>query len=287
MRLIADSGSTKTEWALIDAGAECETVCEDAALRIVRTQGLSPVHQGREQIVEVLRSELLPQLGGAEIGDVRFYGSGVRPELRAVVTDALRSVFPAAREVEAESDLLGACRAMCGRQEGIVAILGTGSASCRYDGTAIVAQTPSLGYILGDEGSGAVLGRTLVHEIYKGSLSGKIRVAFEQETGLSVAEIIRRVYREPLPNRFLGSLSPFIHRHLGDVGVRTMVINCFDEFFWKNIDPYRRSDLPVNFVGSVAWHYQDELRVAATLRGHQVGSVSKGAIEGLVGYHDR
>lgn len=283
MILIADSGSTKTDWVLV-AQQQRQTL---------HTQGLSPVHQSADEMRHVLSNELLPHLSlrGAgqascqSVESVYFYGSGVLPELSPVVTGLLRSLFPSATTVEAQSDLLGACRALCGRREGIAAILGTGSASCLYDGSRILQQTPSLGYILGDEGSGAVLGRMLVHHIYKGRLSEKIRIAFEQETGYSVADIIQRVYRQPLANRFLASLTPFLHAHLADESLRAMVIESFQSFFFDNVVAYQRPDLPIDFVGSIAWHFQCELREAASRCHLSVGTILQHPVDGLVEYH--
>lgn len=275
MILIADSGSTKTDWALVD-GQHWEALS---------TQGLSPVHQSDALMRQILVDELLPHLPVAGVEAVCFYGSGVRADKEAGLAALLHELFPAAESVEAHSDLLGAARALCGRKEGAACILGTGANSCLYDGAQIVQNTSALGYILGDEGSGAVLGRTLLNEIYKGVLSREIKNMFEAETGLSLSEVIERVYRQPLPNRFLASLAPFIHRHLGIPGIRAMVIDCFREFFWKNIGPYNRSDLPANFVGSIAWHFSDELREAAEMTGFSVGTILKSPIAALVDYH--
>ena len=198
------------------------------------------------------------------------------------MTELLQEAFPQARQVEAHSDLLGAARALCGHNCGIASILGTGANSCLYDGRRIVANTPALGYILGDEGSGAVLGRRFLNALYKGVLSKEIRDSFEAETGLTMAAIIDRVYRQPLANRFLASLSEFIHRHLDDEAVREIVISNFDDFFLRNIVPYGRRDLPVSFVGSIAWHYQSELQASAIRQGFTLGTILKTPIEGLL-----
>lgn len=291
MILIADSGSTKTDWAIVAAGTEPV---------VIQTQGINPVHQSREEIVRILSDEFQTRM--TENADVRrlkssgrltpdfpfavyFYGSGVRPEKEALMKQLLGEVFPQASTVEAHSDLLGAARALCGRSEGVACILGTGANSCLYDGSQIVKHTPALGYILGDEGSGAVLGRRFLNALYKGYLSDKIKQEFEAETGLTMAAVIQRVYREPLANRFLASLSEFIHRHTDEEAVRSLVISNFEDFFLKNILPYDRRDLPVSFVGSIAWHYQEELREAARRQDFCVGTVLKSPIEGLVAYH--
>lgn len=273
--LIADSGSTKTDWVI-------------SPLEVIHTQGINPVHQSREVILTILRNELLPCLTTGAASNVRnvcFYGSGVRPELETLMEDVLREAFPRTEHVEVHSDMLGAARAVCGRSEGVAAILGTGANSCLYDGERIVANTPALGYVLGDEGSGAVLGRLFLNAVYKGVLSKEIKYAFEASIEMTMADIINKVYRQPLANRFLASLSEFIHEHLDDVAVRQIVIDNFRDFFQKNIVPYGRHDLPVSFVGSVAWHYQQELHEAAATEGFAVDTVVKSPLDGLMAYH--
>ena len=271
MILIADSGSTKTDWLAND--------------KILHSQGINPFHQTEDVIRGVLRSELLPQLEVDEITDVMFYGSGVRPELEPVMRRLLGEAFPRANVVEAHNDLLGAARALFGHNYGIASILGTGANSCLYDGNSIIQHTPALGYILGDEGSGAVLGKRFIHDLYGGKLSEEIKAVFEKEMRLNLPEIIKRVYRQPLANRFLASLSDFIGSHLDDAGVRAVVIDNFVDFLRYHIQPYNRPDLPVSFVGSVAWHYKDELREAAQRLNFQLGTVLKTPLAGLVRYH--
>ena len=275
MILIADSGSTKTDWALQSAAG---------AVARFHTQGINPFHQDRAVIAEILRSELLPQLNPSEVSCVCFYGSGVRLELETVVMALLQEAFPQAKQVEAHSDLLGAARALCGHNYGIASILGTGANSCLYDGRRIIQNTPALGYILGDEGSGGVLGKHFLHELYKGVLSEKIRSEFEREYGLTMSDVIQRVYREPMPNRFLASLAPFVHRHLSDAAVNRLVIDNFRDFFRYNIRPYHL-EMPVSFVGSIAWHFRDQLAEAAKAEGFRLGTILQSPIDGLLRFH--
>jgi N-acetylglucosamine kinase-like BadF-type ATPase len=276
MILIADSGSTKTDWALQS---------ESGATERFHTQGINPFHQDRSVIAEILLLELLPQLDAECVSCVCFYGSGVRPELESVMTSLLQEAFPHAKQVEAHSDLLGAARALCSHNYGIASILGTGANSCLYDGKAIVCNTPALGYILGDEGSGGVLGKHFLHELYKGVLSENIRSEFEQEYGLTMADVIQRVYREPMPNRFLASFAPFIHRHLSDAAVTRLVVDNFRDFFRYNIRPYGHPEMPVSFVGSMAWYFRDQLAEAADAEGFCLGKILQSPIEGLITYH--
>lgn len=276
MILIADSGSTKTDWALQSVSGSLEHF---------HTQGINPFHQDRSVIAGILSQELLPNLNPDEVSCVYFYGSGVRLELEPVMTALLKEVFPQAQQVEAHSDLLGAARSLCGHNYGIASILGTGANSCLYNGKAIIQNTPALGYILGDEGSGGVLGKHFLHDIYKGSLSENIRNEFEQEYGLTMADVIRRVYREPMPNRFLASFAPFIHRHLYDPAVTRLVVDNFRDFFRYNIRPYGLTNMKVSCVGSIAWHFRDQLEEAAQAEGFSIGIVVKSPIEGLLYFH--
>ena len=184
-----------------------------------------------------------------------------------------------------ESDLLGAARALCGREEGIACILGTGANSCLYDGEKIVQNTPPLGYVLGDEGSGAVLGRLFMNAIFKDPQFVEIRELYMKETGLTMPLIINKVYREPLANRFLASTSSFIHQHLDNVLLRKLVKDNFRMFFQRNIVQYQRKDLSIQAVGSIAWYYQQEFRETVMEEGYQMGQILKTPIEGLIKYH--
>jgi len=272
MVLIADSGSTKTDWLIGQTS--------------VRTQGLNPVHLSEAQIMEAVRQELLPQIDPEEVSSVYFYGSGVRPELEGLMADVLRQAFPKAAHVEAHSDMLGAARALCGSSQGIACILGTGANSCVYDGSHITGNSPALGYILGDDGSGAALGRRLLRCLYKGVFRKEIVSNFEEETGLSVPTIINKVYRQPMPNRFLASLSEYVGRHLSDFPeFQAMVRANFLDFIDNDILPYRRIDLPVSFVGSIAWFYERQLREAADIAQLEVGVVCRSPLQGLVEFH--
>lgn len=278
--LIADSGSTKTDWVCLQPGSDTPQI-------EVHTVGLNPFHVSDNEIRSVFQHDLLPQLGDTPIDAVYFYGSGVRPEVEGRVEGLIKEAFPSAQTVQAHSDLLGACRALCGHSEGIACILGTGANSCVYDGTKILHNTPALGYILGDEGSGAVLGKHLLHDLYTGVLPLTMRHTFERESGMKLSEIINKVYREPQANRFLASLSEFIHRHLDDEGIRQLVYNTFSDFANYHLSRYGRKDLSVSFVGSIAWHYQEQLSLILQMQGYQVGTIMQSPLQGLIAYHQK
>ena len=274
MMLIADSGSTKTDWAWIENGT---------IVHRVTTAGINPVHQGEEDIEKVVE-QLFPRKN-TSLKWVFFYGAGCIPEKKGVVEKVLRKVFPDADRIEVESDLLGAARAVCQHQEGLACILGTGSNSCLYDGEKIVGNIPPLGYILGDEGSGAVLGKLFLNALFKGVLPDGMKEDFLQSSGLSYPEIIQRVYRQPMANRFLASTSLYISEHLDVPALRELVKQNFRDFFHKNIAQYGRHDLPVGAIGSIAYHYRDLLQEVAEEKGYNLSKIAKSPMEGLVAYH--
>lgn len=270
IRLLADGGSTKTAWQAYDA---------IGVRGVLETKGMNPVVMTSDQVERILCDELKPWLVSNQfvVSGIEYYGAGCRDEAKTVMANLLTAVT-SATDVVVDSDLLGAARALCGDREGIACILGTGANSGLYDGTRIVQNTPCLGFIIGDEGGGATLGKILVGNIVKRQLPDVVCEAFWHETGLSIAEIVRRVYREPAPNRFLASLALFIGRHREIPEVREMVVTEFRRFFVRNIVAYDRRDLPVNFVGSVAYFLQDELAEAARLEGFKLGKVQRGVI---------
>ncbi len=272
MKIIADSGSTKTEWLVVDDGKPVERFA---------TSGLNPLVLGIESFRESLSSELLPRLWGYAVTQIEFYGAGCTPEMEAAVGAVFLELLGAA-EITVKSDLVGACRAMCKDREGIIAILGTGSNSCLYDGKQIVSQTPALGYILGDEGSGAALGRLFLNALYKGRLPGEIDEAFQSATGLTQSEVINRVYCRPKANTFLASLAPFLKQWSADPHIRRLITANFRDFFRVNIRPYGRRDLPVSCVGSLAWHFTPMLREAAGYEGYTIGEVVSSPVYSLL-----
>lgn len=274
MILIADSGSTKTDWSLVSGAGRVTAFA---------TQGINPFHQDGQTISSIVEKELLGQMVDAgAVGEVQFYGAGCRGEGIGLLRGVLGRAFPNAGTIDVAGDLMAAARALCGTQEGIACILGTGANSCLFDGEKIVGNVSPLGYILGDEGSGAVLGRLFVNEMFKGDMPRHIREAYLEETHQTVDDIIRRVYREPMANRYLASMSEFVRRHLDEPAVRRLVVENFVAFFRRNVRHYGRPDLPVGAVGSIAFHYEEELREAAAMEGFAVGKVIKSPMQGLL-----
>lgn len=267
MTLIADSGSTKTSWHLNGQPIE--------------TDGLNPVRDSVEHIRQVLHS-----LPDAPVRRIFFYGAGCIPPFKQSIEQALAGKYPGA-SIEVESDMLGAARALCGRSEGLVGILGTGSNTCHYDGTAITRNVSPLGYILGDEGSGAVLGRRLVGDLLKEQMPEDLKQAFLEQFHLTPTQIIENVYRRPLPNQFLASLVPFLQLHRQEKTVHDLLVDEFGRFFRRNVALYHRPDLPLHLVGGIAATFQPEIREAATAQGYAIGQVMKAPIDALVQYHGK
>ena len=272
--LIADSGSTKTSWLMTDGRVRLET----------ETLGMNPVRDSEEEMERIVQCLPTPlTIDGRGVGRVCFYGAGCIDPFRDAVRRVLRRRFEGA-EISVESDLLGAAHALCGNKEGIVCILGTGSNSCLYDGHRIVQNTSPLGWILGDEGSGAVLGRRLVGDVLKGRMGKPLCKAFEEETGLTRTHIIDKVYREPMANRFLASLVPFLGRHREDAEVRALLVDEFRRFLSRNVAAYGRTDLEVSFVGGIANSYREELSEAIRLEGMKLGEILAKPIDRIEKY---
>lgn len=296
MKLIADSGSTKTDWTLINTPhpQRCDVVAT------FHTQGITPIHQQPDVIRQIIGHELISQLstfprasliqsGVLESPlmsniEVFFYGSGCTPTHVPMMKRMLGEVF-SSQNIEVHSDLTAAARALCQHEPGIACILGTGANSCLYDGQDIIQNTPALGYILGDEGSGSVLGRLFMNAIFKNPAFADVRDDYLAKNKLTQADIIQKVYREPMGNRFLATTSLYIEEHLDNSLLCGLVVQNFRQFFRSNIVPYNRPDLPVHFVGSMAHHYLPQLEEAAQLEGFHVGTVMQSPMEGLITYH--
>lgn len=273
--LIADAGATKTDWALAEGGE----------IRVqVKTQGISPFHQDAATIAAILREELHPHLEGEAPDAVYFYGAGCTVDKCGLVADLLRELLGDI-EVEVHSDLLGAARALCGHEAGIACILGTGANSCYYDGHVILQNTPPLGYILGDEGSGAVMGKTFVADVLKGLMPDEVVKDFFALAGTTYAEIINRVYRQPLANRYLAQYSRIVFQLRDRAAVHDFLIRHFRLFIRRNIVQYAHPELSLHFVGGIAGAFGEELREAAGLEGYRVGRIEQVPLPGLLLYH--
>lgn len=278
MILIADAGSTKLHWCLMVAGGHTEDFYTD---------GINPMFQTMIAMKNSISNQLLPQIGprlwAGTLTHIFFYGAGCTPEKIPYVEEALQSVFRKA-EVHVASDMLGAARGLLGHQEGVACILGTGSGSCYYDGEKIAWNVPSLGYVLGDEGSGAVIGKRLVGDLLKNQLPQGLKEQFLEEMNTSVADIFEKVYRQPFPNRFLASLQPWCERHIDIPEVRALIKSCMSDFVTRNLKQYPAEN-PIGMVGSIAYCYRDIIAEVMAENGLKMGEVLRDPIPGLCDYH--
>ena len=306
MKLIADSGSTKTEWSLMGEDGVVVASCV--------TDGLNPYHLSDADISQVLQGQLKKSIVASstvdiafpdDITEVYFYGSGVTDAMKPKMTSLLSQAFPQA-EIQAESDLLGAARALFGHKSGIACILGTGSNSCYYDGERIVMNTPPLGYILGDEGSGTDLGKHLLNAIFKGLLPAAVKDHFLAWSGLDYPTIINKVYRQPLANRFLASLTRFITHEMEltakaktdtlehdiHVGLDMMVQECFSNFCLRNLSSYLSAYedeedglMPLGFIGSIAHYFSEQLDAVCCEYPLRIVKIMRTPMAGLLDFH--
>ncbi len=268
MKLFADSGSTKTLWSLRTANGQHSEF---------RTDGINPFFQTYEQIHATISNQLLPQVAkyfwAGKLTHIYFYGAGCAfAEKNEIVKQALQSCFKHA-EINIASDLVGAARGLFGNTEGIACILGTGSNSCHYNGSEIVHNVSPLGYVLGDEGSGAVLGKTLVADILKKQVPAHLCEKFFEQYQLTPAQVLDSVYKQAFPNRFLASFAPFISEHIHEPAMYNMVYAAFDAFVKRNVLQYARPELPISFVGSVAFHFSDILQRVIADNGLTLGQI--------------
>lgn len=278
MILLADSGSTKTDWSLIKDGK---------LVQKISTKGTNPFFQSKEDIRMEIKEALMPQMPSTEVGELYFYGAGCAfPDKIAVVKEAIGEFIQVKGAFEVNSDMLAAARGLCGHKPGIACILGTGSNSCFYDGAEIVENVSPLGFILGDEGSGAVLGKILIGDILKNQLSVELQKEFFIKFPMTRSEIINRVYCKPFPNRFLASLSIFYEEHIEDPQIQALLVNNFKSFLKRNVMEYEDyKKYPINFIGSIAYFFKAQLEVATKEMGLELGKVEKSPMEGLIKYH--
>lgn len=279
MIAIADSGSTKTEWCLVEKTGQIHSRCF--------TPGMNPYFQSEEQMTAMIQQVLYPQWTGLVIDAVYFYGAGCAfPEKNVLVEKAIHSCWSV--PVEVNSDLMAAAHALCGTETGIACILGTGSNSCLYDGKEVKEQISPLGFILGDEGSGAVLGKLLIGDCLKRQLPALLCQEFMETYQLTPASILEHVYKKPFPNRYLASFVPFLKEHLDVEPVFQLVYRSFDAFIRRNVMQYTGHDrYPVHFVGSVAFYFQSVLRQVLEKYELTPGKIEKAPMDGLILYYNK
>lgn len=271
--LLIDAGATKTAFALLYDG------------KVFRCQGagINANYTPEADILRIL-AEAVPQFPkGVNISEIDYYGAGCATPQNALRMEGyLRLYFPSA-DIRVWSDLMAACHALAGGREAIVCILGTGAASCHYNGNEMVHRAPSLGWLLGDEGSGTHLGKCLLTAYLSDALPHPIRKAFEERYHLNRELVLHKLYQEPKPNLFMSQFAPFLRENLTEISVRQIVSNAFSTFFTKQKSYYPNCDnLPWHFTGSVAAHFEEVLREAAEAAGCMIGEIAGDPMERLI-----
>ena len=275
MKIIADSSSTRTEWALVDG----DTIVEHAF-----TQGLNPYFQSRRDISHSIRLEIPDAFFKRRWSHIYFYGAGcANLDKRKIMEASLIAQFKTPATVE--SDLLGAARGLLVRERGIACILGTGSNSCLYDGSQIVKSVRSAGFILGDEGSGAQLGKMFVSDCLKNIAPVELKEEFYARFGINPDAIMNVVYTQPFPNRSLSTYSFFLAKHLDNDYVVDLITRNIRAFFDRNIVQYDYQNEPIAFVGLVAYTYADILKSIAAEFGVEINKIVRNSMPGLLDYH--
>lgn len=276
--LIADSGATKAEWCLV-SGKKNKTIF---------TSGISPYFLSTEAIRELVQEKVASEQKNVNVENVFFYGTGcANPENARSVKKALKTVFPSAH-ISVDTDLMAAARALCGTEKGIACILGTGSNSCYYNGKSIVKNSPGLGYVLGDEGSGAYLGKKVLQYYLYDTFDEDLRARFDAKYVTNRIEILDAIYKQPLPNRYLASFAIFLAENRGHYMIENIIEDGLNDFFFQHLDRYNEIlKYPVNFVGSVADGFKDVIQNLCDSYDFALGKILKNPMQGLVNYHSK
>ncbi len=276
--LLADSGSSKTEWCLLQSDKKKKVI----------TQGLSPYFLNQQQITEILSIELMPKLKDAAPEAVYFYGTGCsNTQNNLLVKNAIKHHFPKAK-IYVDSDLMAAAKALCGDQKGIACILGTGSNSCFYNGKKIVKNSPGLGYVLGDEGSGAYMGKKVVQYFLYNTFDEDLMDRFNAKFNTNAVQILEAVYKKPLPNRYLAGFAIFLAENRGHFMIENIIEDGLNDFFFNHVYKYRESwSMPLHFIGGIAYGFKDVLRDLCNSYELTLGKVLKTPMDGLIKYHQQ
>jgi N-acetylglucosamine kinase-like BadF-type ATPase len=274
--LIVDSGATKAEWVLSVNGKQ----------KKAETTGISPYFMDESAIVQTIQSQLSRSIRSSTPHEIYFYGTGCAAKTNArLVKNALQKIWPSAK-IEVADDLLGATRSLCGHQPGIACILGTGSSSSLYNGKRIVQQRPGLGFALGDEGSGAYLGKKLIQYYLYELFDKELEKRFVQKFKLGRAEILDAVYKKPAPSRFLASFTTFLSDNRGHYMIENILEDGFQDFFFHHIRRYKQADkVPIHFTGSIAYVFKDWIRYLCQSHGYTLGQILRKPMPGLIRYH--
>ncbi len=277
MIIIADSGATKTTWIF----------CQGGDTNRMQTEGISPYFFSATQIAQLVKEKLVSRMPAVTIEAIHFYGTGcASPENQQLVKDGLTKGFKTAEHIEVQSDLMAAARALCGRSKGVACILGTGSNSGVFDGNNIIRNNPAPGFILGDEGSGAYLGRKVLQYFIYSTFDEDLMHKFNLKYKLDYRTILDHVYKQPWPNRYLASFAPFLSENRGHYMVENIIEDGLIDFFHHHLFKYPETwQQPIHFTGSIAWHFKDVLADLCKSLQLELGQILQEPVNGLIPYH--
>lgn len=276
--LIADSGSTKCEWCLLENGKK----------KTVLTPAMSPYFVTGDEMIQILNKQLMPEIKNTKVDALHFYGTGLgNPANVAIMKKVFKQLFPKTK-TEINTDLLGIARASCGKNKGIACILGTGSNACYYNGKKIVNISPGLGYVLGDEGSGAYLGKKVIQYFLYKTFDEDLMNRFQKKYGETHASILENVYKKPLANRYLANFALFLAENRGHFMIENIIEDGLNDFFFTHLYKFKESwTQPIHFVGSVGFGFRDVLKELCNSYELELGKVLKTPMPGLVAYHNQ
>jgi len=276
--LIADSGATKCEWCLLNNGKKKKII----------TKGISPYFLSGEEIIALLNKELVSKLKQTIIEKVFFYGTGLKNNSnKHFLQSALKKVFTKA-DIEVATDLTGAARALCKNEKGIACILGTGCNSCYYNGKKVVKNSPGLGYVLGDEGSGAYLGKKVLQHYLYNTFDEELMLAFDKKYNTNADEILNHVYKQPQPNRYLASFALFLAENRHHYMIENIIEDGMNDFFFTHLRKYHESWLyPIHFTGSIAYGFKDVIALLCNSYEMELGNIIKQPMDELVKFHSK
>lgn len=276
--LIADSGSTKCEWCLLENGKK----------KTVLTPAMSPYFVTGDEMIQILNKQLMPKIKNTKVDVLHFYGTGLgNPANVAIMKKVFKQLFPKTK-TEINTDLLGIARASCGKNKGIACILGTGSNACYYNGKKIVNISPGLGYVLGDEGSGAYLGKKVIQYFLYKTFDEDLMNRFQKKYGETHASILENVYKKPLANRYLANFALFLAENRGHFMIENIIEDGLNDFFFTHLYKFKESwTQPIHFVGSVGFGFRDVLKELCNSYELELGKVLKTPMPGLVAYHNQ
>ena len=278
--LIADSGSTKTDWVLLQGSK---------VVKWLKTIGFNPYFQTKDQISLEILNHLKPHLAYElnDISVIHYYGTGCSTDENCVLIKDCLELTLNVHKINVSHDLLGAARALCKKEWGIACILGTGSNSCLYNGEDILENVPSTGYLWSDYGGGSQIGKFFIRDYFEDRLPADLKAAFEA-AGYNHEVILNNVYKNSVPGKYLASVSLFISKHMHHPFATKVLRECFDSFFVEQISKYTDSKkYAVHTVGSIGFYYKDLIAETAQRHGYEIGTVLQSPMDGLIAYHSQ